>query len=189
MVPGIKAVDENNNLFFLSQSQKSEILNGVEKLKMLNMEVIPQDPVYTAVTIGLNFTGDIPTLQDINDSVLVIEKSLTNKISTQKIIENVNNIFVDYFSKTNSQLGLLIDTTDLQTKILQITGVVGVKTRKVSNGRTFEVPYINLIIYNPIYPEVDIISTSNSIQLPYFKYPFLLNNTILNKIVVENVNA
>jgi len=153
------------------------------------MEIIPQDPVYTAVTIGLNFTGDIPTLQDIDDTVLVIEKSLTNKISSQKILENVNNIFVEYFNKTNSQLGLLIDITTLQTKILQITGVVGIKTRKTSNGRVFEVPFINLIIYNPVYSNIDIISTSSSIQLPYFKYPFLLNNSILNKIVVENVNA
>jgi hypothetical protein len=189
MVPGIKAVDENNNLFFLSQSQKSEILNGAESIKMLNMEIIPQDPVYTAVTIGLTFLGDIPTQQDVNDTVLVVEKSLTNKISTQKIIENVNNIFVEYFNKTNTQLGLLIDTTALQTKILQLPGVVGIKTRKVSNGRIFEVPYINLIIYNPVYPDVDIVSTSNSTQLPYFKYPFLLNSSILNKIVVENVNA
>jgi len=189
MVPGIKSVDENNNLFFLSQSQKSEILNDIEDIKMLNMEIIPQDPVYTAVTVGLNFTGDIPTLQDIDDSVLVIEKSLTNKISSQKILENVNNIFVEYFNKTNSQLGLLIDITTLQTKILQITGVVGIKTRKTSNGRVFEVPFINLIIYNPVYSNIDIISTSSSIQLPYFKYPFLLNNSILNKIVVENVNA
>jgi len=121
--------------------------------------------------------------------VLVIEKSLTNKISSQKILENVNNIFVEYFNKTNSQLGLLIDITTLQTKILQITGVVGIKTRKTSNGRVFEVPFINLIIYNPVYSNIDIISTSSSIQLPYFKYPFLLNNSILNKIVVENVNA
>lgn len=189
MVPNIKTVDEQNNLFFLSQSQKSEILNTAESIKMLNMEIIPQDPVYTAVTVGLNFTGDIPQISDSDDTVLVIQRSTTNRVSTQKIIEIVNNIFVDYFNKSNVTLGQLIDTNTLQTKILEIPGVVGIKTRKTKNGRVFEVPYINLLVYNPVYSDIDIISTSNSIQLPFFKFPFLLNNTILTKIVVENLNA
>jgi hypothetical protein len=189
MLPNIKTVDEENNLYFLSQSQKSEILNSVESLKMLNMEIIPQDPVYNAVTIGLNFPEDQPSVVDADNSQLIVQRSLNSKSSVQKITEQINNIFVNYFDKENIGLGSVIGLTDIQSQILQIPGVVNVKTRKTVNGRVYEVPYINVISYNAVYSDVDISTTSNNIQLPFFKFPFLLNNSILDKIVVESINV
>ena len=189
MVPAIKSVDVNNNLYFLSQSQKATMLADIDTLKMLNMDIIPQDPVYTGVTIGLTPPGNTPTLTDSNTTQLVIQRDITNRISTQKIIENVNNIIVNYLATTNVSLGFLIDTTALQSQIFNIPGVVNILTRSTVNGVVYEVPYINLIVYNAVYPDLDIVSTSNSIQLPYFKYPFLRNGDVSSKIIVEVVNA
>ena len=189
VVPKIKSVDSNNNLYFLSQSQKANILSNTDSTKMLNMEIIPQDPVYTGINIGMSVPGNTPVVSDADNTQLIIQRSITNKISSQKIIENVNNIIVNYFSKEVVSLGYLIDTTVLQTQILQLPGVIDIKTRKTVNGVVYEVPYINLLVYNAVYSDVDIISTSNSIQLPYFKYPFLVNGDVSSKIVVETVNA
>lgn len=189
LVPKIKTVDSNNNLFFLSQSQKSEIINNIELIKMLNMDIIPQDPVYIAVSVGVNFNGENVSSTDTDYSQLIIQKNVTSKFSNQKIIELVNNIFVDYFSKEKTNLGSLVDITQIQSQILQIPGVISVKTRKSHDGRIYEVPYINLIMYNAVYSDADIISASSNVQLPFFKYPFLLNNSILDKIIVETVNV
>ena len=189
MVPAIKSVDVNNNLYFLSQSQKATMLADIDTLKMLNMDIIPQDPVYTGVTIGLTPPGNTPTLTDSNTTQLVIQRDITNRISTQKIIENVNNIIVNYLATTNVSLGFLIDTTALQSQIFNIPGVVNILTRSTVNGVVYEVPYINLIVYNAVYPDLDIVSTSNSIQLTNFKYPFLRNGDVSSKIIVEVVNA
>lgn len=189
LAPKIKTVDSDNNLFFLSQSQKSEILTGLEKLKMLNMDLIPQDPVYNAIAIGMNKPGNDPALSDRDFTELIIQKSINSRLSSKKIVELVNNIFITYLSSNNVRLGQVVDLNYLQTKILEIEGVKGIKTRRTQDDQSFEVPYINLLSFNPIYPENDIVSTSSSINLPYFKFPFLYDNTIESQIIIEEVNA
>jgi hypothetical protein len=187
--PKIIATDSSNNMYFLSQSQKSEILSNIDKIKMINMNIIPQDPVYNAITVGIQFPGDEVTVSDGDSTALVIQRSSNSKINSQKVIELTNNIFTDYFSAVNSTLGKLIDINYIQSQILQIPGVTNIKTRKSVNGRVYEVPFINLLSYNYTYSYADIQSTSTNIQLPYFKFPFLLNGSISDKIIIETINA
>ena len=191
MVPKVKTVDENNNLFFLSQSQKSEIINTAQSEKILNAEILPQDPVYVGVTVGLQDTANSdPTVADINDSYLVIERTLNNRISTTKIIEDVNSIFEEAFKPENVDLGSVINITDITAQILAIEGVSGLKTIK-RNPRTAEVirqvPFLNLFNFNAAYSDVDINSTGSNVSLPYFKYPFLYNSNLKERITIEIV--
>jgi hypothetical protein len=58
---------------------------------------------------------------------------------------------------------------------LALEGVTDVNTKRVENGTTYTAPGISVIIYNPVYPYDDIQVTSQDIQLPYFKFPFLNN--------------
>ena len=49
MVPTIQTVDSNNNQYFLQNSQKNAIITSMVNNKALNMELIPQDPIYTCL--------------------------------------------------------------------------------------------------------------------------------------------
>lgn len=189
MVPRLKTVDENNNLFFLTQSQKAEIIDSMRSQQMVNAEIIPHDPIYTGITLGLEEQGKQPTLQDIDQTFIVIERLLNDRISIDKIRELVGNIFQTYFKADNVSLGYLVNINDLTTQILNITGVRGIKTRRINAAGQIsrEIPFINLYAFNAIYPEIDIFSSSSNITLPFFKFPFLWNGSIVDKIIIETV--
>ena len=188
MVPRIKAVDDDNNLFFLTQSQKAEIVNSLDDQKMINVEIIPQDPVYVGITVALEELGNTPDLEDIDDTYLVIQRSQNDRISIDKIKDLVTNIFIEYFDQSNVGLGHTVEVNSLTTDILAIPGVQYIKTRKIgADGNTLrEVPSINLFNFNPVYI-ADMTSSSSSITLPFFKFPFLYNGTIRDKIIVETI--
>ena len=131
MVPKIKIADSDNNLFYLSQAQKSEIINTAQAQKIINAEIQPMDPVYVGVTVGLqNGFNDKPSLDDVEFTELTIQRRQNNRISAARIIEEVNNVFVDAFDPANVQLGEVINITDITTKILAIEGVAGIRTIK-----------------------------------------------------------
>jgi hypothetical protein len=88
-VPKIKTVDENNKPFFLTLSQKSDIINSMNDKRMVNMDIIPHDPVYTGVSIGLEELGGTPKTSDLETSFLVIRRTINERFSAVKIKENV----------------------------------------------------------------------------------------------------
>ena len=56
-------------------------------------------------------------------------------------------------------------------------------TERTDTGQQLE--GLNLLVLNPIYPEVDIITAGSDITLPYYKYPFLYDTVdFVNKINV-----
>jgi hypothetical protein len=189
MVPLIKTVDSDNNLYYLTQSQKAEIINGAVDQKMINAEIIPHDPVYTGIGIGLELTGASPNITDLDTTYLVVERLLNDRISIDKIQELVANIFKNYLSSSNVSLGFTIDINDITSQILSIPGVRRIITRRVdSTGRTLrEIPFINLYNFNAVYTDVDINSSSSNVPLPFFKYPFLWNGSVKDRIIVETV--
>jgi hypothetical protein len=186
MVPRIKTVDENNNQFFLQNSQKNAIISAMNEIKGINLELIPMDPVYTAFTIGLAAPGETLT-QEIGDTTyLIIQKSPDTRVNVNQIKNDVNSIFQSYFAPENCELGKFVSLSDLTTKILGVNGVINYSMRRVlDTGSTINSNGLSLLVFNPNYSEVDIQVTSSDIKLPYFKYPFLYNKTLLNKIIVE----
>jgi len=190
LVPRLKTVDASNQPFFLTSSQKSEILNSMEFSKMSNMEIVPHDPIYNAITVGLQLPGVQPDITDIDNTYIVISRVINERFSAVKIKERVDNIFKQVFAVGSAELGQTINVSDISAEILAIPGVQSITTRLVdaNNNIIREVPFLNLYSFNVIYSDVDIESTSSNITLPYFKYPFLYNTTLSDRIIVETVN-
>lgn len=190
LVPRLKTVDVSNQPFFLTSSQKSEILNSMDSSKMSNMEIVPHDPIYNAITVGLQVPGAQPDITDIDNTRIVISRVINERFSAVKIKERVDNIFKQVFATGNAELGQTINISDISAEILAIPGVQSIATRLIdaNNNIIREVPFLNLYSFNVIYSDVDIESTSSNITLPYFKYPFLYNATLSDRIIVETVN-
>lgn len=191
LVPKIKTVSSDNRPFFLTSSQKSEIINSMSGSKMANMEIVPHDPIYNAVTVGLEDNTSKASVADIDKSFLVIRRVLNERFSATKILENVNIIFQNAFKTGEANLGQTINNSNITAQILNIPGVQSILTRRVNSlGKIVrEVPFLNLYSFNTIYSDVDIISTSSNITLPFFKYPFLYNGTLADRILIETVES
>ena len=191
VVPKLRTVDQDNNPYFLTSSQKTEILNSMTDSKMANMEIVPRDPIYNAVTVGLEVINATPNVSDIDQTFLVIRRIINERFSATKIKENVNIIFQNTFATGTAELGQVINLSDITAQILNIPGVEGIVTRRVnSKGEVIrEVPFLNLYSFNTVYSDVDIVSTSSNITLPYFKYPFLYNTTLSERILIETVES
>ena len=186
LVPKINSVDDNNNINFLSTSQKNTIFSSMEDNKMTNIEFVAQDPVYTAFGIGLSFTGEKLNKTIIDETKLVVKRNVSERVSVTTIQEKVNNIFKNYFEEL--KLGDIVSISNLSNQILSIEGVNSISTLRTSPaGDSIEVPGLSLINFNLIYDEQDISITSSDLALPFFKYPFLYNKNILSNIVVEDV--
>ncbi len=180
-------MDVNNNLNYVSTSQKSSIVNSFQQQQQANINVVPVDPVYTSFSLGTR-SGDASEVitQDIAaESFLVIKRDVLSNTSTEAIKERINNIFVNYFKDLN--LGALVSLKELSNQVFNVGGVDDIRTRRVINNVTVnEVEGINLVAFNPIYPNNDIELISSDLLLPFFKYPYLQGKSILSNIIVEN---
>jgi len=186
MVPKIKTVSADNTQYFLQNSQKNTILTSMANLKALNMEIVPHDPIYTAFTLGFAVDGETLSKDIALNTFLVIKKTTDLRVDVNKIKSNVNAIFQNYFAPENCTLGQLITLNDLITQILSVDGVSSFSMRRVlDDGTTVTDNGLNLLVFNPNYPDVDIRIQSTDLQLPYFKFPYLYNKTILDNIIVE----
>jgi len=184
--PRIKNVDENNRQYFLQNSQKNVILSSMTNYKALNMELIPQDPIYTAFTLGLVAPNETLNEDIYKTTFLVVKKTPDVRVDINAIKNNINTIFQNYFKPENCKLGQLISINDLVTQILSVNGVDTFLLRRVlANGTTITSNGLSLLVFNPNYSTVDIDIISSNLQLPYFKFPFLYNKSILNNIIVE----
>ena len=186
MVPKIQSVDSNNVEYFLQNSQKNAIISSMSEMKALNMELVPQDPIYQAFTLGLTQPGETPTTDIANSTYLVIKRTNDVRIDSNSIKDNINTIFQNYFSSTNCSLGQVISLNDIVSLILGVNGVNTFYMQRVlSDGTVITGNGLTLLSFNPNYSDVDIQVITSNLQLPYFKFPFLYNQTILNNIIVE----
>lgn len=160
---------------YLNAAQKQLITNDLYNIKLTTAETIINDPVYVTVDVGVRAPGEslAPSISD--NSYIEITRDVTAKRNPQTIKQQVYEIFRQYFATTNDNLGSLISLTNISNSILALEGVTDVNTKRVENGITYIAPGISVLIYNPVYPYDDIQVTSQDIQLPYFKFPFLNN--------------
>ena len=186
MVPQLKSYNQENiESNYLTLSQKNTIVNGMVSSKMLTTELIPEDPIYTAFNLGLEIRSDeILTPEIINETFLVVEKATSVRSSEESIKQQINNIFINYFK--DLQLGSIVSLSDLKSQIYAINGVQNIKTRRVVDGITYENSNISLVAFNPVYSDIDIKIISNDTKMAYYQYPFLWNNDIQDRIVIEN---
>lgn len=170
---------------YLNSAQKQLILNDLQSVKLTTAEIIVNDPVYMCVDIGARVPGEQLSPLIADESYLEIKRDITAKRNPESLKQEISNIFINYFSTLKDNLGLLVSLTEITNQILALPGVNDINTIRTSSGQTFTVPGISILIYNPVYPENDIDITTQDLQLPYFKFPFL-NNPLdfINKIKV-----
>jgi hypothetical protein len=186
LVSKFSNVDENDNLNYVSTSQKTSIINMFREQQQANINIVPVDPVYTSFSLGVRSAETEKLTTEIKDeSFLVIKRNILSNSSIQAIKERINNIFINYFNDLN--LGDLVSLKELSNQIFNIGGVEDIKTRRIKNNDTLsEIDGLSLLVFNPIYPDNDINILSNDLKLPFFKYPYLSGKSILSNILVEN---
>lgn len=181
-VPNINQVTSlTTRTNYLNTSQKQLIINSLNPYKLATVNIVINDPVYMTVDLGVANSSEELTPDIGNQTYLQITINPSSLNNSQSIQQQVNNIFINYFSNTNNNLGLLINISDLSAQILNINGVISIQTIRGS----LIIPGINLLLYNSVYPDADISIVQQNTQLQYFQFPYLNNQlNFLNKINV-----
>jgi len=172
---------------YLNGAQKQFIIDKLNPYKISTSEIVPVDPVYVEVGFGLGNVGEAltPSIADETTLEVIVNGALRRNFSS--IQAQVAKILTDFFKTTNDNLGVLINLTDLSSKIINIEGVSNFRTVRTSSGGRIQFPGISLLIFNPVYPETDIAVVQQNLTLPYFKFPYLSNSIdFINKIVLAS---
>jgi len=187
-VPRINLITSlTTRVSYLNNTQKQFIIDKLNPYKISTSEIVPTDPVYVEVSFGLGNVGETITPSIVNETTLeiVVDGALRRNFSS--IQTQVTKIFTDFFKTTNDNLGVLIDLTELSSKIITIEGVQNFRTVRTSSNLRLQFPGISLLIFNPVYPETDIAVVQQNLTLPYFKFPYLGNAiNFANKIVLAS---
>lgn len=159
----------DNPAINLAPAQKELMISSMRSEKTLTAETIIIDPIYVAV--GLSVGSKII---DIADTELLIVKQTNSRRDSSSIINDVKNVFINYFDKTNTYLGQVINLDELGKNILAVNGVKTFFTRRKSDPQDYY-EGLSMLIWNPIYSNLDLTLTVKNVTLPYFKYPYLFN--------------
>lgn len=184
VLPKATKLITNNYVNYLTPAQKQLIVSTLNDKKTLTSEVIVMDPVYKAVTIGLG--EEAVDLADITSSRLRVILERTAKVPASVVKSQIQNILETYFNPINITLGFTVSVTDIASEILALNGVKEVQT---INGN-LAVNGVSFIVYNPSYPQNDIISTTKNFTVQSFQTVYLDNiNEIMTRVeVVPEVN-
>lgn len=184
VLPKATKLITNNYVNYLTPAQKQLIISTLNDKKTLTSEVIIMDPVYKAVTIGLG--KDAVDLADITSSRLRIILQRSTKVPASVIKSQVQSILETYFNPIDITLGFTVSVTDIASEILALNGVKEIQT--VNGNET--VNGVSFIVYNPSYPQNDIISTTKNFTVQSFQTVYLDNiNEIMTRVeVVPEVN-
>lgn len=181
----VKPTISSNNDYnaFLSPSLKQLIVNSVESLKLSTCEPVVCDPVYMAIDIGVNDLTTDPNKDDTDKSELILIKDKNSFRSDDAIINDVNNIFLDYFDQANTVFGMNVSFPDINEQILSVDGVVDFKVARTDSSVYYG--GLSMITWNPVY-EQDSSLLLRSKTYEFFQVPYLYNrNQFINKIKVE----
>jgi hypothetical protein len=170
---------------YLNAAQKNLIINDINKTKLATAEIVFNDPVYVQFDLGVRIVNESLTPDISNNCYLEVTREITSKRNPEAIKKQVAEIFTNYFSTTQNNLGKLVSLTDLSNSINKIEGVIGIKTIRIQADQTYSTPGISFLAYNPVYPYTDISIVAQDTQLPYFKFPYLNNSSsFIDKVKV-----
>jgi hypothetical protein len=174
------------NLDYLLPAQKQLINTSLQNNKMATVEPVFIDPVYKAVTIGI--TNDLALLDPAQEGEVCrieITKDPLSRRDNQAIINDVTNIFINYFAEQNL-FGKPIDVRFLTQEVLGIDGVQNFHTVRTDNT-SVRVEGLSLFVWNIDYPENDRTSTTTNIPLKYFEYAYFQDlERLATKVVITS---
>ena len=181
-VPKFTLTDDGAYPPFLSNSFKNLIISTTQDRKMISNDVVPRDPIYMAFGLGISNAENL-SLDIIDNTKLYMVREINNKISKTTLASKAAAIIRKYFLPENNALGQPIKISDMAGELLSIEGIKRIYTKNESTGTIFN--GISFLSYNPQYPESDIELVNQDTTLPYFKFPYYINNqTVGNNITV-----
>ena len=150
----------------------------------MSMNPVIIDPVYVAVDFGVANAAETVTTSIKDTTKLYIVQSAQTTTNKDSIKDQAAAILKKNFNIVNNSLGQLIDLSSITTELLSIDGVEGLYTQRTDNT-SIKVDGLSVLVWNPVYSTKDVQITGQNLQLPYFKYPYLFNeSTILSRIEV-----
>ena len=178
-----KTISNNKNpIIGLSPIQKEAIIDSLRSAKVITTETIILDPVYIAIDLCVPADSSALSITESLNSSLYIVKDSNSRKDNNTIINDVNEVFLEYFDRSNSVLGQTLDINELTNKILSVDGVKTFYTKNNISGDIYN--GLSFIAWNPIYKE-DIQLVNKNMNFAYFKYIYLNNKTeIKNRIQI-----
>jgi len=170
---------------YLSANQKEFILNELNKYKTITSHVITMDPEYLFFDFYVKDPDITPSTKDVSNCKFRIFKTLNAQKSDAAIKFDVLNILLTAFDKKLIKLGQTINTHQITTDILALDGVQGVQTYRSDTG--VYVDEISFLVWNSKYPQNDIQTRTQTVQLESFMYPILHDAAnLLDRLEVVN---
>jgi hypothetical protein len=141
------------------------------------------DPVYIASDIGIYDNTVEELIVDIKDQTeLVVVRDSSSTRSFESIQNGTYKLMTDYFRRF--ELGAVFGISQLTTNILNQNGVAKIYMRRKDINLRRE--GLSMVLWNPVFPKLDISVAGSDITMPYYKYPYLDNPIdFVKKIVVE----
>jgi len=191
---------------YLLPAQKQLIRSSITDNKITTTETVFVDPVYKSISFGIagpeatinpNLLDSTDVLQflDFNPNIeeslceLQVVKKLTSRRDNFSIINDIANIFSNYFDRKNITLGQTIDTRLLNQQILSINGVDSFFTARIDDPR-IRIEGLSFFVWNPSYINNDKTITTSNILFRNFEYPYFSNlRDIASKIKILTTNT
>lgn len=185
-VPRLIAIESETTPVDLFFSQKQAIVNKLESVKTTGHNIVVNDPIYIAFDIGLPLLGETYDSDIRNNTILRITRSTEQIISKEQIKSSVYTLFKKFFLQENNQLGQFLDLNQLCFDILSLNGVNSLETvRNAGTDTELKVAKLNFVYWNPLYPQANIQTTAQNINLKYFQFPFFYEiSKLISKIEV-----
>ena len=185
-VPRLGAIQNETTPIELFFAQKQSIVDKLNEVKMVNQNIVINDPVYLAFDIGLPLLSEFTFTSDIRDETKIrITRSTDQIISKEQIKSSVFNYIKNFFSQSNNNLGQFLDLSQLSFDILNLNGVKSLETVRTNNNIEYKTSKLNFVYWNPLYPESTVESLAQNTALKYFQFPFFYKiSNLINKIEV-----
>lgn len=181
LLPLINTIIEGKVPNYVNTNLKQYIVNQLDSMKDVVHNIAPIDPIYKAVSFGIERTDNNVLPSDFENVKLVLVRDKYSNFSTDYANAQAVNIFKEYFD--NIKLGQTIDIAHLSSKLYQIPGITNVM---MSDGNVTN-DKLTLIVWNPLYEEDDFTVSQQNIRMETFMYPYFFDiNNISNKITVIN---
>ena len=170
-------ITKNN---FISPSQKNNIISSINAIKTINTEAIIMDPVYIAFSIGNGSTTLLGTnAVDLNQNSKILVTTDPNiVINKESLKQEIISTIQSYFD--GLVIGDVVNITELNTDLINLNGVLTISTR----GGTGITDGLSFLYYNYQYPEINVKTASNSVQLEAFMYPYLPQYFTLSESII-----
>jgi hypothetical protein len=184
----IPKVARGSTLKYLLPAQKELLLSNLIPMKSLTTEVTFADPIYKAVSFGINLPGEEIVVTDRDFTQVEIIKTVGSNRNNQSIIADIVSVFQQFFNPVNQTIGGMFDHSTLTSNILTIDGISSIRTVRYANvdQETSEfVEGLSFYFWNPTYPDLDKMAVTRNLNMKDFEFLYFDGlSTIAEKFVV-----